>query len=92
MSPELGAALIGLILACTSLVKQVSDKVKMSKQSDENSVKTNEKIAILETKLKIMEDNSGKNDIRFQNFESELKSMNSNLNQLIGMLKGKNLC
>lgn len=91
MSPELGAALIGLILACTSLVKQVTDKVKMSKQYDSNTVKLNEEIAVLKTKIKAFEENSNKQDARFLNIETELKSINGTLNQLLGMLRGKNL-
>ena len=91
LSPELGAALIGLILASTSLVKQVTDKIKMSKQYDDNTVKLNEEIAVLKTKIKAFEENSNKQDARFFNIETELKSINGTLNQLLGMLRGKNL-
>lgn len=91
MSPELGAALVGLIIALTALVKQITDKVKMAKQYDTNTVKMNEEIAILKTKVSEIEKNSSKQDIRFSTVESELKAINATLNQLIGMLKGKGL-
>ena len=89
MTPELGAALVGFILALTTLVKQVTDKNRLSKQSDENNVKLNEEIAVLKTKVKIIESNSDKQDSRFQSVESELKAINGTLNQLIGMIKGR---
>ena len=88
MSPELGAALVGLVLALTALIKQISDKINLSKLAGENSVKLNEEIAILKTKIKTIEENSSKQDIRFNSIESELKLINSTLNQMIGMLKG----
>ena len=91
MSPELGAALVGLVIALTALVKQITDKVKMAKQYDTNTVKMNEEIAILKTKVSEIEKNSSKQDIRFSTVESELKAINATLNQLIGMLKGKGL-
>lgn len=91
MSPELGAALVGLVIALTALVKQITDKIKMAKQYDTNTVKTNEEIAILKTKVSEIEKNSSKQDIRFSTVESELKAINATLNQLIGMLKGKGL-
>ena len=89
MTPELGAALVGFILALTTFVKQVTDKNRLSKQSDENNVKLNEEIAVLKTKVKIIESNSDKQDTRFQSVESELKAINGTLNQLIGMIKGR---
>lgn len=91
MSPELGAALVGLVIALTALVKQITDKIKMAKQYDTNTVKMNEEIAILKTKVSEIEKNSSKQDIRFSTVESELKAINATLNQLIGMLKGKGL-
>jgi septation ring formation regulator EzrA len=91
MSPELGAALVGFVIAITALVKQITDKVKMAKQYDTNTVKMNEEIAILKTKVSEIEKNSSKQDIRFSTVESELKAINATLNQLIGMLKGKGL-
>lgn len=91
MSPELGASLVGLVLALTALVKQITDKVKMAKQYDTNTVKMNEEIAVLKTKVSEIEKNSSKQDIRFSTVESELKAINATLNQLIGMLKGKGL-
>jgi hypothetical protein len=89
MTPELGAALVGFILALTTFVKQVTDKNRLSKQSDENNVKLNEEIAVLKTKVKIIESNSDKQDSRFLSVESELKAINGTLNQLIGMIKGR---
>jgi hypothetical protein len=91
MSPELGAALVGFVIAITALVKQITDKIKMAKQYDTNTVKMNEEIAILKTKVSEIEKNSSKQDIRFSTVESELKAINATLNQLIGMLKGKGL-
>ena len=90
MTPELGAALVGFILALTTFVKQVTDKNRLSKQNDENNVKLNEEIAVLKTKVKIIESNSDKLDSRFNSVESELKAINGTLNRLIGMIiKGR---
>lgn len=88
MSPELVATIIGFLVALTSLIKQTIDKNKISKQSDENSVKTNEQIAVLQTKVKMLEAKDDKADIRFQGLDSELKNMNATLNQILGMLTG----
>lgn len=87
MTPELGAAIVGFILALTTLVKQITDNSKRDHSSQKKDHAENERFAVLENRVKNLEEEGFKNDHRFDRIDDELKSINTKLSEMTGMLK-----